>query len=242
MKRSFIMYTDYCDMLETVTAERAGLIIRAMVRYARGEEPDLSDDVVAGVFATIKPRMDDDLEKWAQEVKRRAEAGRKGGLQRARNAKQTQGELSSAKQSQAMLSTVKQNQANQADIDNDIDIELKEKIDKKETQQAMFERLIDGRAVSPKIVDALRDWITYKSERNERYKEVGMKSLISQAVNDGASFGSEAVSSAIYTSIASGYKGIVWDKLKRRPAAKFNNTTPRDYNMDELELKLLATN
>ena len=111
----------------------------------------------------------------------------------------------------------------------------------RESQMQMLDRLITGRAVSHDMADALREWIEYKDERNERYKEAGMRSLITQAVNQGAAYGSTAVINVIRTSMASGYKGIVWDRCKRI-AGQFNNYPERNYDMDSLELKLLATN
>ena len=111
----------------------------------------------------------------------------------------------------------------------------------RESQMQMFDRLITGRAVSHDMADALREWIEYKDERNERYKEAGMRSLITQAVSQGAAYGSTAVINVIRTSMASGYKGIVWDRCKRI-AGQFNNYPERNYDMDSLELKLLATN
>lgn len=86
MRDSFVMYTEYMDVLESLTAEQAGLLIRAMVRYARDEEPDLSDPVVSAVFLTVKPRMDRDRQKWEETVEKRREAGKQGGRPSKANA------------------------------------------------------------------------------------------------------------------------------------------------------------
>lgn len=233
MKRdSFIMYTEYGDMLEAVTAEQAGLIIRAMVNYSRDKAPDLTDPVVNAVFSTIRPRMDRDREKWEQEVKRRAEAGRKGGLAKASN----------AKLSQAKPSTAKERLPRLAVSDSDTDSDNKEKSNKRETQLTIFNRLIVGRAISKDVEEALRDWLQYKTEKRDSYKETGLKSLITQAVNKSAEYGAAAVVELINESIASNYSGIIWDKLGRKKPNKFNNSPERTYDMDDLELKLLATN
>lgn len=244
---SFIFYTEYAEVLNTLTAEQAGLLVRAMVDYSRDDEPDLTDPVVKAVFMTIKPRMDKDREKWEAEVERRREAGRKGGQAKAENAKRKQEAPSSAKQCQVVLSNAKERLDNLADNDPDPDSDSeytkppKGGAGGKETQLDMLERLLVGRAVSHAMADALREWVRYKGERNERYKEPGMKALISQAVNTGAENGPQAVIDAIGQSMASNYKGIVWDRAKR-PTNKFNNATPRDYDMRDLEKKLLATN
>ena len=108
----------------------------------------------------------------------------------------------------------------------------------RESQIDMFDRLTVGRALNKDMKKALQEWIDYKSERKEQYKEAGMRTLISQAVNLGAAYGGAAVCDAIHTSMASGYKGIIWDRMKK----KQNKPPERNYDMDSLELKLLATN
>ena len=108
----------------------------------------------------------------------------------------------------------------------------------------MFDRLITGRAVTHEMQDKLREWIVYKQERNEPYKETGMKSLITQAVNNGAAYGGKAVTDAIDYSMASGYKGIVWDRVgKSTPKSnKFLNENRREYDYNDLERALIASN
>ena len=238
MKDSFVFYTEYAEVLDVLTAEQAGLLIRAMVKYSRGERPDLSDKVVKAVFMTIKPRMDKDREKWEQTVAARVEAGKKGGA---------------PKGNQNASKTTKNNQkqpkqATQAVSDPDPDCEVDNnppkspQRGKRESQIAMFDRLIAGRAVNSNMEKALREWIVYKTERNERYKEAGMQSLITQCVNHGAAHGGESVCNVIRESMANGYKGIVWDRLGKAPPGRTLKPPERTYDMNELELKLLATN
>lgn len=239
MRDSFIIYTEYMDVLDSVTAEQAGLLIRAMVRYARDEAPVLEDPVVKAVFATIKPRMDKDREKWEQECERRAEAGRKGGLAKASNAKQSQAEPSKAKE---RLATLADNDPD-CDYEDDNNPPKSPQRGKRESQMDMYDRLITGRAVNNEMAETLRAWIVYKVERNERYKEAGMRSLITQAVNHGAAHGADAVCSVIRESMANGYKGIVWDRMGKDPPKRRNIRPPeRNYDMAALEKELLASN
>ena len=106
----------------------------------------------------------------------------------------------------------------------------------------MFDRLITGRAVTHDMSKVLREWIQYKVERNERYQEAGMRSLITQAVNHGAAHGGESVQNVIRESMANGYKGIVWDRVGKGPPGRKGKPPERDYDMDSLEIKLLASN
>lgn len=108
----------------------------------------------------------------------------------------------------------------------------------------MLDELLVGRAVGQKVREALVEWVDYKAkEKGQTYKELGLRALITQAVNYSATYGAEAVCRVIRESMANQYKGIVWDRLeKKRPAAKFNNHDQRERDMNDLEIKLLATN
>lgn len=104
-KESFVCYAEwlqYFDMLKT-DAERAE-IARAMFLYnIDGTVPDKSTHSTSFMvlFAMMKNQFDRDTEKWEKATQNRVDAGRKGGLARANNAKQSQAEPSNAKQSQA---------------------------------------------------------------------------------------------------------------------------------------------
>ena len=61
------------------------------------------------------------------------------------------------------------------------------------------------------------EWIAYKTERKESYKEVGMKSLLRQIENNQIIYGAKAVCDLIDDSMANGWKGIIFDRLKQKP-------------------------
>ena len=104
-KESFVCYTEwlqYFDMLKT-DAERAE-IARAMFQYnIDGTVPCKGTHSTSFMvlFAMMKNQFDRDTEKWEKATQNKIDAGRKGGLARASNAKQCQAEPSNAKQSQA---------------------------------------------------------------------------------------------------------------------------------------------
>ena len=63
---------------------------------------------------------------------------------------------------------------------------------------------------------AVNEWVKYKYERREGYKPVGLQGMLAQIKNNAGKFGDEAMAQAIYDSIASNYKGIVWPKGQYR--------------------------
>ena len=119
------------------------------------------------------------------------------------------------------------------DLDKDIDIEkdlinkpplsplkceekTKDK-EKKETAEEMFERVLSDYNISDYLLEAVKDWIDYKKETFRfTYKEKGLKTLFSQVTGNAMKYGDEAVYNEISNSIASGYQGILFDRLKRQ--------------------------
>ena len=104
----------------------------------------------------------------------------------------------------------------QADKEEERDIEGEE--DNKsvrETSHTLFKRLLPDYALSPSVANKMSEWITYKVERREPYKEQGMKTLLRQIENNQMQYGETAVCDLIDDSMASGWKGIIFDRLKK---------------------------
>jgi len=91
-----------------------------------------------------------------------------------------------------------------------------EKKSVRETTHTIFKRLLPDYALSYDIQDKMGEWITYKTERKEPYKEQGMKSLLRQVENNAMKYGDQAVCSLIDECMASGWKGIIFDRLQQK--------------------------
>lgn len=103
----------------------------------------------------------------------------------------------------------------------DKEIEREEEIEReykkksvKENTYTIFERLIPEYSLSPSLKSKMSEWIKYKVERKESYKEQGMKSLLRQIENKSAEYGEQAVIELINECMSNNYKGIIFDKLK----------------------------
>lgn len=110
-KKSFIMYMDQRRLINKLSDEEAGKLLKAVYEYqATGQIAELppAADMLFGVICN---QLDRDNAKWARTVERRAEAGRAGGRAKAEGSKQM---LANASKSKQML-------ANVADNDNDTD-------------------------------------------------------------------------------------------------------------------------
>lgn len=100
----------------------------------------------------------------------------------------------------------------------------------RETTHTIFKRLLPDYDLSVELQAKMAEWITYKTERKEPYKETGMKSLLRQVENKSLQYGSQAVCNLIDESMANGWKGIIFDRLKQKPVKHQRQT-----KADELE-------
>ena len=64
--------------------------------------------------------------------------------------------------------------------------------------------------------EKMKEWLDYKWERKEPYKEMGFKSLLTQVKNNTENFGEQAIVDLIDECMANNYKGIIFDKLKKK--------------------------
>ena len=143
-KESFVLYNSFYEPIKALKNEQLGKLFRSIFNYTiNGEITQEKDILIAFMF--IKNQIDLDTNKWQQERKKRSEAGRLGGIQRAINENQT---LSSkSKQCLNELSNANQNQANQGDNVNvnendnvNENVINKEKINKKESLPNWFDK------------------------------------------------------------------------------------------------------
>ena len=109
MKRdSFILYTDFYDVLKEIPDEQAGMLFKAIYEYqATGKVPTLEDSIKY-VFLILKQKLDENETKWRTEKEKRSEAGRKSGEIRKKTVEQDGTMLNTVEQNEAMLNTVEE--------------------------------------------------------------------------------------------------------------------------------------
>ena len=103
-KDSFILYTEQKAIIDKLTDEQAGKLIKAIYEYVATNKIPQLDSILDLVIIPFTTALDRNKEKYEETCKRRALAGTKGGKQKVANA-----------------SKCKQDVANVADNDNDSD-------------------------------------------------------------------------------------------------------------------------
>lgn len=96
--------------------------------------------------------------------------------------------------------------------------------------------------VDHEVAEKARDWLSYKEGRKEHVTEGQIKSFTSTLRKYQGEYGAKKVVELIDENMASGYSGVIWDKLKQ-PRAKPQLWKPaekQNYDMESLEQQLLA--
>jgi hypothetical protein len=94
-------------------------------------------------------------------------------------------------------------------------IKRKESLERKEKAPEVSEDMLGG--FSGELREAVDDWLRYKAERRQAYKETGLKSVLTQISKNAKLYGDAAVVDVIRQSMANNYQGITFDKLKNKP-------------------------
>ena len=119
-KDSFVLYNSYYDLLEDLDMEQRGTLLTAILEHSRGMDQTELDPITKLAYRVIASQLDRDRKKWERTCKKRAEAGRRGGLAKASKAKQSLANLAKAgkaKQSLANLAEYEYESENEYEDD-----------------------------------------------------------------------------------------------------------------------------
>lgn len=115
-KDSFVLYNSYYDLIEDLDMEQRGALLTAILEHSRGMDQTELDPITKLAYRVIASQLDRDRKKWERTCKKRAEAGRRGGLAKASKAKQNLANLAKA-------GKAKQSLANLAEYESENDYE-----------------------------------------------------------------------------------------------------------------------
>ena len=91
-QKAFLLYSDNQAIIECLTDAEAGKVFKAIYQYEASEGNSAPGDLCEKtnlVFQMFKVNLDRSRAKYSEVCKKRADAGRKGGLAKASKAKQT---------------------------------------------------------------------------------------------------------------------------------------------------------
>ena len=222
---SFVFYRSFAEAIVKLDPEECKACLIALCSYALDGEENASTPTAEMFLTLVKPQID------ANEQRR--EAGRRGG-----KATQKQTEAS-VKQTKA---SVKQNEANtkqteantkQSEANANANVNVNANVKNPPTPFTVEEATSDALqtlGVVREVADKLSEWITSRREQGSPITETGLKSLVSIAKAKTKEHGVEKVSQLITECMASGYKGITWDRLEM---ARSGTTAKKGWSPEE---------
>jgi hypothetical protein len=92
-KKSFVLYCDLIHTVNKLSDEDSGKLLKHLLKYVNDEDPETDSPIVDIAFEPIKQQLKRDLKDWESKINKRREAGKKGGLAKASNAKQSKANL-----------------------------------------------------------------------------------------------------------------------------------------------------
>lgn len=78
-KKSFILYADSIDIVNDLTDEQAGKLVKLISDYVNDRSPETDDPIIKIAFRPIKNQLKRDLDKWKEIKLKRSKAGKLGG-------------------------------------------------------------------------------------------------------------------------------------------------------------------
>lgn len=216
-RKSFPFYDAWATMILNMPQDKAGELIQAIVaRFLNEANWDIQDPLVEAMFSMISKKMDEDKDSYNAVCVKRSEAGKASA---EANANRRATNSNKVQQKATSVNTCKQVSTLVEDTDTDTeyktDLKEKEKVKKKKNTHPDYQTIAKESDMSAPLVDTVMDWVAYKQSRNEPYVELGFKKLCSQLFRAETSYGTAKVIEIIESSMAAGYKGIIFDWLKK---------------------------
>lgn len=211
MKDSFLLYTEIVEQVDLLTDEQAGKFIKAVLHYKAGTELPQMDGVTAMVFAFVRQKLDRDAKKYDEVCEKHRQAGAKGGRPKKAN-----GSDENQEKPNGFLKT----KNNQEKHDNEHEHEHDNEHGNNKTLKRTGAQMVIDHGFSDPVQTAVLDWLKYKTEKRQGYKETGLKSLLTSVQKRIDEYGEAAVIRCIEDSMAAGWQGIVWDRIKGKPQEK----------------------
>lgn len=218
MRKQFTFYASFWEAISrikdpVVRAEAYDVICNYAIN---GEQPNLDDlsDAAAIAFAMAKPNLD--------ASKRKADAGKRGGKASNVEANSSKSEASAKQIEASSKQSGSKHEQGASKKENEKENEGENKIENECSPPTPS--LLDY-GFSEELRTAVEEWLTYKRERRESYKPMGLKSLLTQISKAASEHGDADVIAIIRQSMSSNYQGIVFDRLTK---GGYRNDTSRN--------------
>lgn len=212
MARAYLpLYFSYAEPLALLPDDERGRLVIALLEYTQsGTLPEFAPtSATAMLFAMIRSQIDRDTAKYNAKCDKNRD-----NINSRWNKRDTtvyDGIRTNTNDTKEKEKEKKKEKENEKDKDRE----------KKKEMSAAPDEL--KKRFSETAVSVISDWLVYKQERNEEYEPTGLKYLLSEIEQRIRQHGEQAACDVIRLSMANGWRGIVWDKIKQEDS-KANGT------------------
>ena len=207
-REQFTFYASYARAIAKIKkASDRCAAYDAIANYALYEilpDVDKLPDSAAIAFELIKPTLDTG--------RRKAASGKTGGEAKG-NRKQDESKPEANEEQTAREKEGEVEKEGEKEIEKENESSISPLTPMKR-EQMIYDALQDRRADLPK---AVCEWVQYKIEKRQPYKETGLKALLTQIHRSAEKYGDAAVADVIRRSMSANYQGIVFDWMKPKP-------------------------
>lgn len=214
---SFTFFYDYFNLMDTLPEEDGKDILWAIAKYMfKDEKPSLKGHNLA-IFNTLSYQLNISKNNAKRSMGNGAPKGNQNAVK-----KQTKNKPET---NQKQTGRVTENKQNSISI-------------------SYFYFYISNLNINNSLKEEIKKWLDYKTERKEYYKETGFKTLVTRIINASEKYGVENMIEVIEDCISSNYKGIIFEKLEKKPKKAdvpswFNmDLNPKEEEMTEEEKKI----
>lgn len=171
MKDSFILYTEQKEVIDKLTDEQAGKLIKAIYEYVETDKMPQLDSLLEIVIIPFKQNIDRNIDKWEQIKQKRSEAGKIGAeIKKQKQAKQANANFAKSKEANQAVN-VNENVNVNVNVNDNVNVKDK-KIhfaDYVTMTNAEYEKLVStyGKDVSDQCITVLDN---YKGANGKKYK------------------------------------------------------------------------
>lgn len=216
MREGYVFYRAWNDAIQMLPEEFQLAAYKSIMDYAlKGIEPEVNG-IVTAIFIMAKPIIDKNEERAAN--------GSKGGrpTKSAAGAKKSNADVekpySDTKETTGLDNKNHRfptNKPTETVTETDTGTDTVPPV--APPARSLMDHIMESDLSDP-VKDKLADYIRHRAEMGQPYTPTALQSLIHEVRKREQAHGARAVIDAIDVSVASGYKGIVWDRIGLKTA------------------------
>lgn len=99
--------------------------------------------------------------------------------------------------------------------EENVDISKQSKVKESKEKKSTLRETMSDFNFPPALAGKIEDWLQYKEEKRQSYKETGLVQLLKKLKTYSEKYGEQAVIKAIEESMVNNYSGIVWEWIEK---------------------------